>query len=367
MMRSLRYWRRILVANLAATIAVVGIEGGFGPGVSGRAVLVDVGITFVYAMSIGTLMGVGLPWVGGRCWHRGSPVNWSAMLGAMVALTVAGTLIANGLLTAAGVLSGGRFWPRFLGSLEIALVISLVIGTAVTVYEVARSELERTALALRTKERDEAEAQRLAVEAQLASLESRVQPHFLFNTLNSIAALIPQDPAGAERMTEQLASLMRSALDGGSAPLVPLEQELRVVRDYLDIEHVRFEDRLRYRIEADPSDAATSVPRLSLQTLVENSVKYAVSPRRDGGSIVVRAAAAGGRVTLAVEDDGPGFDAAATPGGHGLALLRARLSMLYGGDASLEIDSRPGRTCIAIDVPQHAHSAPGTEHPAPST
>ena len=138
-------------------------------------------------------------------------------------------------------------------------------------------------LALRTKERDEAEARRLAAEAQLASIESRVQPHFLFNTLNSIAALTHDDPAGAERMTGQLASLLRSSLDSTATPLVTLEQELRVVRAYLDIERVRFGDRLRYDV-APRWGAAATVPRMALQTLVENSVKYAVSPRREGGA-----------------------------------------------------------------------------------
>ena len=131
-----------------------------------------------------------------------------------------------------------------VGSLSTALVISLIFGVAITAYETMRGELDDTIVALRTKERDEAEARRLAAEAQLASIESRVQPHFLFNTLNSIAALVHDDPAGAERMTGQLAALLRSALDSTATPLVPLDEELRVVRAYLDIERVRFGDRL---------------------------------------------------------------------------------------------------------------------------
>jgi LytS/YehU family sensor histidine kinase len=108
-----------------------------------------------------------------------------------------------------------------------------------------RARLEAAELAMRTKERDEAEARRAALEAQLASLESRVQPHFLFNTLNSIASLIPSDPGGAERMTTQLASLLRSSLDAADGALVPLADELRTVRDYLDIERVRFGSRMQ--------------------------------------------------------------------------------------------------------------------------
>src|SRR4029077_10382502 len=129
--------------------------------------------------------------------------------------------------------------------LKVSVISTLLFGMFFTVVEQMRKRLDAARLALRTKERDEAEARRLAAEAQLASLESRVQPHFLFNTLNSIAALIHDDPNGAEKMTGQLASLMRSSLDH-QAPLVPVDDEVRIVRDYLDIERVRFGDRLRY-------------------------------------------------------------------------------------------------------------------------
>jgi LytS/YehU family sensor histidine kinase len=185
-----------------------------------------------------------------------------------------------------------------------------------------------------------------------------VQPHFLFNTLNSIAALVHDDPAGAERMTGQLASLLRSALDSTATPLVPLDEELQIVRAYLDIERVRFGDRLRYAVDLGDSAASALVPRMALQTLVENSVKYAVSPRREGGSIAVRAHARNGRVEIAIEDDGPGFDASAAAPGHGLALVGERLAMTLGSDAALQIDSRPGCSRVAIRLPQAATPEP---------
>jgi two-component system LytT family sensor kinase len=152
-------------------------------------------------------------------------------------------------------------------------------------------------------------------------------------------------------MTGQLASLLRSALDSTAMPLVPLDQELRVVRAYLDIERVRFGDRLRYDVRLEDGAATAAVPRMALQTLVENSVKYAVSPRREGGSICVTATAANGRLRVTVEDDGPGFNAARRPEGHGLALLDARLAMLFGTQASMRIDSRAGHTGVTLEVP----------------
>ena len=144
---------------------------------------------------------------------------------------------------------------------------------------------------------------------------------------------------------------MRSSLDQSATPLVPLDQEIQNVRDYLEIEHVRFGDRLRYDIHVDESAGRAVVPRLALQTLVENSVKYAVSPRRDGASVTVAAARTNGRLRITVLDDGPGFDEAQVPDGHGLALIRGRLEMLYGNEATLSISTAHGRTTIVMDVP----------------
>jgi LytS/YehU family sensor histidine kinase len=289
-------------------------------------------------------------------WFR-FPANWLLVIGMMMGQALAGSALAIGILILVGYIRPTDFSDWFAGSFRISLIMTITVGIAVTVYELMRERLDEATLALRTKERDEAEARRLATKAQLASLESRVQPHFLFNTLNSIAALIPRDPDGAEKMTGQLASLLRSSLDGTESPLVPLERELRVVRDYLDIERVRFGPRLRYHLNTDGVSPHTMVPRLALQTLVENSVKYAVAPRRDGGTVAVRVTMAESQLHVAVEDDGPGFDPSAIPTDHGLALLRARLAMLFGDQASLRIDSRPGRTVVGFEVPIDAEIA----------
>jgi LytS/YehU family sensor histidine kinase len=211
--------------------------------------------------------------------------------------------------------------------------MTLLFGISISALETMRARLAQA-----------------SAEAKLASLESRVQPHFLFNTLNSIAALVHDDPSRAEKMTTDLAALLRSSMDQQS-PLVPLDDELRIVRTYLDIERVRFGDRLRYQIDAEASIGSTPVPRLAVQTLVENAVKYAVSPRREGATIAVRAAGDGHRVRLSVHDDGPGF-AGALPEGHGLALLQSRLAMLFENRATLTIESRPGDTRVTIEVPR---------------
>jgi sensor histidine kinase YesM len=282
-----------------------------------------------------------------------APLNWLIAITVMLVLAAAGSLFAVTILAFVGYIKRSEILLVWLdNSLKGSVIVTLLVGIFFTTRGIMRSRLKEATLALRTKERDEAEARRLASEARLASLESRVQPHFLFNTLNSIAALIPQDPTGAERMTGQLASLLRSSLDTAATPLVALEHELQIVKDYLDIERVRFGDRLTYHLQVDRDASALPVPRMSLQTLVENSVKYAVSPNRTGATIWVRGRLERAELRLEVEDDGPGFEADAELPGHGLALLRERLQMTCGPTATLTISGRNGHTVAMISLPR---------------
>jgi len=349
------YWMRVFGANVGAAVAVTVFYSGISLRTPPRQILEAFAIAMLFSTIIGPTLGIVMPRVGRAVACRFSfPFDWVVLIATMVTIALAGSFMAILILAAIGYLHGAGIVATWMaGSLKASIAITLTFGIFLTVVESMRRQINEARMALRTKERDEAEARRLAAEAQLASIESRVQPHFLFNTLNSIAALIPDDPAGAERMTAQLASLLRSSLDEHT-PLVPLDEELRIVRNYLDIERVRFGERLRYEISADAPAALARVPRLAVQTLVENSVKYAVSPRREGASIAVRAAASNGHVRIEVEDDGPGFDATVMPDGHGLALVRERLAMTLGDNASLEIDSRAGRTVIVIHAPSPA-------------
>ena len=341
------YWQRIFAANVVASIVVLFVFNGATLMTPLNQLARGFGIAFIFSSCTGPLLGLAMPRVAPWIWtHVRFPWNWLVIAGVMVILAVVGSLLAIALLVGFGVVPAAKYFEWFFGSLRISIAISLTLGLIITGYEVMRARMAH------------ADAQ-----AQLAALESRVQPHFLFNTLNSIAALIHEDPKSAERMTGQLASLMRSSLDQHATPLVALEDELKTVRDYLAIEQVRFGDRLRYDIKVDDRLNGQRVPRLALQTLVENSVKYAVSPRREGASIAIRATIdrprppSHAKAMVVIEDDGPGFDASTLPSGHGLALLRDRLSLLFGDEATLHIESAPGRTAVAIIVPE-THDRP---------
>ncbi len=339
-------------ANVAAAVFVAVAFFGAGTRLSAAQAVEALAVALLFSSCIGTPCAIVLPRLSPRLWHFGFPLNWLGLVLAMFVLAMAGSALAIGVLIAVRYIPGALFGEWFFGSIRYAIITTVTFGVAISAYEMMRTRLEEATLAVRTKERDEAEARRLAAEAQLSSLESRVQPHFLFNTLNSIASLIPSDPKGAEQMTAQLASLLRSSLDVAQTPVVRVDDELQTVHDYLAIERVRFGDRLVCAIDVDAQVRGALVPRLSLQTVVENAVKYAVAPRRHGGRISIRGRAFDGRARIEVADDGPGFDAAAMPAHHGLAALRQRLAFTFGDRAMLQIQSTAEGTTVVIEVPR---------------
>jgi len=338
------YWLRLLLWGSLAAVTAVVLFSNVSWRTPWRSILEVLGVSAVFTFSIMPLCGVAMPRLIPFVMPRlRFPFNWLLIIVSLIALAMLGSTVAIFVLRGIGYLPPERFGEWFLGSLRASVLMTLIFGLAISALETMRARVAQA-----------------SAEARLASLESRVQPHFLFNTLNSIAALVHDDPARAEKMTTDLAALLRSSLDQQTTPLVALDEELRIVEKYLAIERVRFGDRLRYRVDVDPSAAAAQVPRLSVQTLVENSVKYAVSPRREGATIGIRASGDKGRLRVSVKDDGPGFDGA-MPEGHGLALLRSRLEMLYADRAQLLVDSRPGTTEVVVDVPASGGTNPASE------
>ncbi len=185
----------------------------------------------------------------------------------------------------------------------------------------------------------EIRAQREALAAQVQALQARLQPHFLFNSLNAVASLIGEDSKRAETAVERLSDLLRYALDASKQPFVPLADELDAVEGFLELEMLRFPDRLEASVRVEPGIGAVPVPPLVLQPLVENAVQHGIAPRREGGRVELEIQRAGDELRVRVEDDGPG-PGASTHRGSGSALddLRERLGLLYGERASLGVD-----------------------------
>jgi signal transduction histidine kinase len=180
-----------------------------------------------------------------------------------------------------------------------------------------------------------------AAEASLAALRTQLQPHFLFNTLNSVAVLAEESPPTAALVLTRLSELLRRVLRQDPRHEIPLAEELAILEGYLEIQRVRFEERLRVMWSIDPTVRQARVPELILQPLVENAVRYAVEPRVEGGAIEIRAERAGDRLVLEVVDDGPGLSGAArSPDGGrlGIAVTRARLDRLYGPDHEFRLE-----------------------------
>lgn len=200
------------------------------------------------------------------------------------------------------------------------------------------------------------EQQRLLVEARLASLTSQINPHFLFNTLNSVASLIRSDGDTARQLIFKLSTILRRLLRKQEA-LAPLRDELAFIDDYLSIEVVRFGDKLKIVKEIDSNTVNTLIPSMLLQPIVENSIKHGLSPKVGGGTIWIRSAVQGARLQLELEDDGVGIRPDAIPdvfrSGIGVSNVYERLKVLFGNEFDMVIEHRPGGgTRVRIQIPE---------------
>lgn len=306
---------------------------------------------FVYSVTIAVPSMLLLNWIG---YHFSDKLQrFSTIVYALVLIctATAGAFAAGIIMQLVGIVPRNEYWFELRSSLPFAIVITLMIGLTTTTYETLRFKLQAATLEVRTRQVEQERAYKLLAEAQLSSLESRIHPHFLFNTLNSIAALIPSDPTRAEDTVGKLASLLRFSLNAHQSGLVPLSQELKIVRDYLEIEKTRFGARIRYEITVPASLDDVKVPPLALQSLVENTVKHVVSQRPQGATIQITGVNKSGRICLEVTDDGPGFSLDAITPEHGLGNLIARLELLYGPAGQLEVTRENEKTAVRIAFP----------------
>jgi two-component system LytT family sensor kinase len=204
-----------------------------------------------------------------------------------------------------------------------------------------------------------AQLQAQLADARLAALRTQLNPHFLFNTLHAISALVERDPRGVRRMIARLSELLRTTLEEADEQEVPLSQEMAFVQRYLEIMQIRFQGRLTVETRIDPEVSDALVPNLILQPLVENAIKHGVSKIDRDGRIEIEARRDGDDLILVVRDNGPRFEGSALRAEHGVGLrnTRARLVQLYGSEQSLELSPVEGGGVVAqVRIPYHTHS-----------
>jgi len=285
-------------------------------------------------------------------WERAVPIHFGASLTLGFLHLVLATAVQ-------AVLRGAEPYPflpklvdNFAASYHWNLLIYWAIVALVHARDYARDAQEHRVRA--------AELETSVAEARLQALTLQLRPHFLFNTLNAIAELIHEDPDAAERMVGRLADLLRQTLETDGASEVPLATELELVDRYLDIEAVRFQDRLQVRWEVAGDARAAGVPAMILLPLVENAVRHGVSARPGPGVVGIRARRDADTLHLEVWDDGPGLEATArgaARGGRGIGLAntRARLAQLYGATHRVELlDGIPGGLVVRLSLPYRA-------------
>ncbi len=192
-------------------------------------------------------------------------------------------------------------------------------------------------------------------QSQLKALKMQLHPHFLFNTLHSISSLVLEDPPKANSMIARLGDFLRLTLDNSDQQLVSLKQETEFLRCYLEIEQVRFGDRLTVAFELEPQTLSAQVPHLILQPVVENAVQHAIAPRATRGHITIEARCLNSLLRLEVRDNGPGITSNCVSlgmKGVGLSNVRARLDQIYGSDFRFElVNSRDGGLAVVMEIP----------------
>lgn len=191
-------------------------------------------------------------------------------------------------------------------------------------------------------------------DAQLEALRAQLNPHFLFNTLNSISSLMYSDVEAADRMMARLSDLLRMTLEKNWQQELMLREEMEILGGYLEIEKIRFEERLEISVDLPEATLSALVPAFSLQPIVENALRYAIAPRPEGGRLAICARREDGFLRISVRDDGPGLSVDAPRRGIGLSNIRARLEQLYGQHQSLTLaEAGHGGLTVELSIPFH--------------
>lgn len=282
-------------------------------------------------------------------------VPWYRIFGNhLAAASVAGFIwivLAKGLALALG----HYFFPRLNARLSAQIPLLFGLGVLLYLLSVALHYMVLSVEASKEAETREQEARTLARESELKALKAQINPHFLFNSLNSISALATVDGARARDMCIKLSDFLRTTLKLGEKPRITLADELALARAYLDVERVRFGARLQVEIEADAECERCVVPSLVLQPLVENAVKHGIAGLVEGGSIRIQAHCAAGRLQLEVSNEYDRESPAPSRHGLGLRNVRERLRAIYENTARLDTSGAGDRFVVQLDLPCLEH------------
>lgn len=276
--------------------------------------------------------------------------GWLRLL-VILAIVLIGTTVGTEIgLFILGFIPGTReLLKSTVNAFLLSLVFVLIISSVMFAFITLRKKNEQMAEKLKQKEVEQEKLLRLKAQVELEALQSKINPHFLFNTLNSIASLISVNPAAAEEMVEKFSSLFRYTLRLGDNNNVTLDEELEIVNSYLEIEKLRFGKRLTYEISCCDDVKEVKIPALIIQPLVENSIKHAIASDVNGGNIQVCVEKKEERLEVLVTDTGKGF-VETNGGGFGLRSIKERLAISYDNHAQFEIFHN-GKTKIRISIP----------------
>jgi two-component system LytT family sensor kinase len=244
-----------------------------------------------------------------------------------------------------------RLFPRRIFALTSnnwVVTLAIYAGTVMAIA-IALKVLNNVRIEMKLEQQE-----RLLLQARMEALQSQINPHFLFNTLNSVSSLVRREPDSAREMIVKLGNILRRLLRKGDA-FVPLQEEIEFLDDYLDIEVVRFgPDKLRVHKELDPASLNHLVPSMILQPVVENAVKHGLADKLEGGNIYIRSRCLEQRMIIEVEDDGVGIAASISSIGTGIGMLNVseRLQVVYGDAAEINVESQPGSgTMVRLMLP----------------
>ena len=314
------------------------LQAGQGPaGVWSHALVLQLNYCLVWALATPLVLRLGrrFPLVAPASPDevRGRPVVWKSMAVHLVASAVCALLVQSAHSSLLPL-----FYPRWFPPVPLSLLRRSLMSTVdygVILYWVVLLMGQSVDYLRRSDEARirQAELQKQLAEAQLQALRMQMHPHFLFNALNSVAALIPEDPRAAEHMLTRLGELLRIYLRSSELQEISLAQEIDFLRRYLEIQKLRFEERFHVHIRLDPAAETAAVPSLILQPLVENAIIHGIADRERDGSIEIEASVEGAELSLRVGDNGSGSPEPAPAGwleGTGLGNTRRRLERLYG-------------------------------------